>query len=203
MWSILSFSIAYNFLAGVGSIETWSRVRPARKNGSRYRFSAPISRRAICDLEFAENAQTRIAELMRRYEWFSTSRSDSFAVVHDSLLGALSPPCAQLAHWLGIASKALGFEPQFTFSSDLKIDPSLRGQDRVIAIAKAVDATQYVNLSGGRELYDREGFERHGLQLSFLDPYIGSRWSLLYRLAVESPTDISSEIHANAHPRSS
>ena len=90
--------------------------------------SAPIRDVRICDFEFAENAQTRSAELMRRYEWFSTSRTTSFAVVHNLLLGALSPPCAQLAHWLGIASKGLGFEPQFTFSSDLKIDPSLRGK---------------------------------------------------------------------------
>lgn len=44
----------------------------------------------------------------------------------------------------------------------------LSGQDRIIDICKVLGAREFVNLSGGRQLYDSNSFERNGLQLRFL-----------------------------------
>lgn len=55
-------------------------------------------------------------------------------------------------------------------SSQIAIDhANLKGQDKVIALCKALHGTAYVNPIRGAELYDKVDFERHGLELSFLE----------------------------------
>lgn len=41
--------------------------------------------------------------------------------------------------------------------------------DRLIDICKRLDCSMYVNLAGGRELYQKEYFSRNGVDLSFVD----------------------------------
>lgn len=43
-------------------------------------------------------------------------------------------------------------------------------EQKVLRIAESVGATTYVNLPGGRELYDRTRFEARGIVLKFLEP---------------------------------
>ena len=52
-------------------------------------------------------------------------------------------------------------------SSTLGIPRQLKGQDRVIAICKALDATDYINLIGGMALYDRNFFSAQKIRLHF------------------------------------
>ena len=44
----------------------------------------------------------------------------------------------------------------------------LKGQDRVIDICKKINASEYINMEGGRMLYDAEAFSKEGIKLSFL-----------------------------------
>ncbi len=44
----------------------------------------------------------------------------------------------------------------------------LKGQDRILDICRQLDASQYVNPPGGRELYDPDKFQAQGIQLYFL-----------------------------------
>lgn len=53
-------------------------------------------------------------------------------------------------------------------SSDIKIDHSLRGEMKVIAICKARSAETYLNAIGGLELYDKKNFREVGITLQFL-----------------------------------
>jgi hypothetical protein len=154
----------------------------------------------IRDLLFAENAGTRLTEQLKRYDWLFSADNEAGEFLRHTLLRPLSRPVEFLASSLQGLADLLGLQREFTFSSDLGIDPSLRGQDRVIAAVKAVGGVRYVNPSGGRELYSCESFDRHGLQLFFLNSYVGSHWSLLYRLAVEDPDLIAREIRSNAEP---
>lgn len=68
----------------------------------------------------------------------------------------------------------LGLHREWYISSRLKKDNTLRGQEKVIAVCKEVDAQQYVNMVGGKELYDHASFKEDGIQLSFLEPGIES-----------------------------
>ena len=63
----------------------------------------------------------------------------------------------------------LGVKTEFTKSSLVEKDPTLRAQDRIIAICKKLGADTYINPAGGRELYDQETFAANSLQLYFID----------------------------------
>lgn len=57
-------------------------------------------------------------------------------------------------------------------SSSIDCDHSLKAAERVQAICKALGAETYINPPGGRELYSKADFERHGLNLNFLQPHL-------------------------------
>lgn len=48
----------------------------------------------------------------------------------------------------------------------------MRGQDRVIGICKKLNAKTYINLPGGKNLYDEKVFAQSGIELLFLNPSV-------------------------------
>ncbi len=73
-------------------------------------------------------------------------------------------------HSLSQLNRALRIDTPILLSSAVAIDEGLKGQERVIAINKALGADTYINASGGRELYRQEDFAREGIALKFLQP---------------------------------
>ena len=57
---------------------------------------------------------------------------------------------------------------KITISSSINIDHSLKSQDKVIAICKNLEADTYINAIGGQELYNKEDFRNHNLNLNFV-----------------------------------
>jgi len=64
----------------------------------------------------------------------------------------------------------LGIDTEILVSSEMGFDKSLVAESRVIAINKALGSTHYINPIGGIELYSKDRFQEHGIQLSFLKP---------------------------------
>lgn len=62
----------------------------------------------------------------------------------------------------------LGIDREWVMSSEIQMDSALRGQDRVLAICESIGATHYINLPGGRSLYDVSVFAERGIALSFI-----------------------------------
>lgn len=128
-----------------------------------------------------------------------------FPVLHDAL-NAQNPlirrildiPSLDLTGYLiGLLADVttlLGLNKPTVRSSALGLDPQLHGQDRVLAIVKALGGSRYVNAPGGRHLYDRESFARCGVQLQFLREYESSMESTLSRLLTEPAHALSEEI---------
>ena len=71
---------------------------------------------------------------------------------------------------LKIICSYLQIETQFSISSQLEKNNSLTSQDRVIELNKKSNSSHYINPIGGMELYSKEKFLAHGIQLSFLKP---------------------------------
>lgn len=74
-----------------------------------------------------------------------------------------------ITHSLKLCCEYLGIETPFILSSDLDKADDLDAQQRVLAICKLLDATQYVNPIGGMDLYDKQVFSENGLALSFIE----------------------------------
>jgi len=62
----------------------------------------------------------------------------------------------------------LSIGTDLVMSSGLQKDTDLKGQDKVLAICEELGAGQYINAIGGQELYSRDDFAAHGIDLKFL-----------------------------------
>ena len=152
----------------------------------------------INDIEFADKAQTLWGKQCRRFRVFS-GEVTAFAKAVEFLTYSISP-VKVIENLLGIArAKVSGFKCSDFHSSSFanKIDPDLKGQDRVLAICKHFRATEYINAPGGKDLYDPEAFKKRGIELKILKPYEGNMLSILERLAFENVDEVRKEIQDN------
>lgn len=62
----------------------------------------------------------------------------------------------------------LGIGTEIRISSGIDINHDLRGQEKVLALCKAVGAETYINAIGGTELYSVDDFKQRGIELKFI-----------------------------------
>jgi hypothetical protein len=62
----------------------------------------------------------------------------------------------------------LDIKTEIKISSEIDIDHELKGQEKVLAICKVLGAETYINTIGGVELYAKEDFHVHGIDLQFI-----------------------------------
>ena len=62
----------------------------------------------------------------------------------------------------------LGIDTELILSSSFEKHTELKGKDKVISICKQLGADEYINASGGQELYDKKEFAENGIRLNFL-----------------------------------
>jgi hypothetical protein len=151
----------------------------------------------IRELEFASDARERLDWRLARYGWLDAAASEAAARIDAFLRGPLGAVVDFLEDGLRLVTGLLGLEVPMVRSSVLGLDPSLRGQERVVAAAAAVGATHYVNAPGGRRLYRAETFRRSGIELSFLRPYGGGIFQLLPALFTDGPEAVRRDVLAS------
>ncbi len=89
----------------------------------------------------------------------------------ESVLATPVPTISGLAlASLKAVSAYLDLSPEWTDSSSQYENSHLRASERVLDICAREHATRYVNLPGGRALYDPDDFATKGIELEFLDP---------------------------------
>lgn len=70
-------------------------------------------------------------------------------------------------HSIKVVSRRLDIGTRLIVSSELGDTTDRQGQARVLKICDLLEATEYVNPAGGRDLYDAEVFSSHGVDLRF------------------------------------
>ena len=115
----------------------------------------------------------RIKLLKSIYQAYSKAPlfEDVFPIVERILLYEEKNLAKFLDYCLRQICGYLDLKPTWYISSQLNKDNALRGQDKVLAICRELHADHYINLPGGRGLYEREIFEQRGIRLSFLHPF--------------------------------
>jgi hypothetical protein len=93
-----------------------------------------------------------------------------FPVIEDILNQKESNLASFLDYQLRVICNFFSISPKWHISSSLRKDTSLRGQDKILALCEELHATHYINLLGGKELYDRQSFVTRGIELSFIQP---------------------------------
>ena len=69
---------------------------------------------------------------------------------------------------LHLLNSYLRIDTKITISSNVNIDHTLKGRDKVVAICKKLNSSTYINAIGGQELYDVQDFKNEGLDLMFI-----------------------------------
>jgi len=83
----------------------------------------------------------------------NTSEENLFRFIYSSIL---------------LINEYLDIKTSIIISSTVGIDHTLKSQDKVLALCKARNATQYINSIGGVELYSKEIFSQQGIKLNFI-----------------------------------
>ncbi|WP_373355271.1 WbqC family protein [Pseudoroseicyclus sp. CXY001] len=114
-------------------------------------------------------------------------------------LPGLSAPLPELVlPWLearlGEVCRLLGISTPFRRASTIPIPGPLTGPARIIALAQALGATAYLNLPGGRALYDPAEFAAAGIRLEFLPPYAGPHGLMLESLATRPAAALRADL---------
>ena len=64
--------------------------------------------------------------------------------------------------------RVLAITTEVVVSSTIPVDHTLKAEDKVLAICKAMNAGVYINAIGGVELYSKERFASEGIALKFI-----------------------------------
>ncbi len=104
------------------------------------------------------------------------SRAPEAAAVLPLFLGWLTGASGNLSTFLYRSLtdvvRFVGLTTELIPTSAVYPRSGLKGSDRILDICRREGATTYVNLPGGRDLYDSDVFSRAGIQLQFLQPQL-------------------------------
>lgn len=151
----------------------WINRNRFLRNGEDVLFSVPLKKDSdfldIRDREIAADFKkdkllNQIREAYGRAPYFEQVFTLIEAVVlakETNLFGFIHNSIRKTCEYLVI-------DTEIVVSSHLRIDHSLQGKDKVVAICKHAGADVYINAIGGQELYSKEEFSAHGIELRFL-----------------------------------
>lgn len=106
----------------------------------------------------------KIIEVYKKAPYFN----NVYNLIEDILTNRNDNLAEYIAYSMKRICEYLDINTKIIMSSDLKKDCDLKAQEKVIAICKELNATDYYNAVGGQELYDYDSFEKNGIQLNFL-----------------------------------
>ena len=176
------------------------RVHRAPLPGENSWLTLPLARQPrdtlISGLRFADGKHGAWIDRLDGLPWMRSAPGLRTALASTRTGGVVD----YLEMHLRIACDALGIRTEIRRSSTYRMGPELHAQDRVVALAKATGATGYVNLPGGRALYDRESFRAAGLGLSFVPDYSGPVQSMVHAIATQPHSVLREELAALSPP---
>ena len=153
----------------------WINRNRILANGKETMISLPVKKASdylnIVDRELGDSWLMDRPKLLNRI-LSAYRRAPEFDTVHTLVQDILGYEDRNLFNFIHNALKLVfayvNIETPIVISSSLDIDVELKGQDRVIATCKALDADKYLNPIGGIELYCKNEFVANGINLEFL-----------------------------------
>lgn len=148
-------------------------------NGKRTLFTIPLRKDSdyldVVDRYLADDAGRQIKRILAQIE-NSYKKAPCFEEVFPLLKDIFQKQEENLFKYIFNSilkiCEYLNINTEFVISSEVAIDHDLKSQDKVIAINKALKASNYINAIGGVTLYETEEFEKNGLELEFLEAEI-------------------------------
>ena len=144
-------------------------------NGHDRLFSLPIAKAPVTarinERRFAEPFLERRRSLL---DLFANSYrhapyfKDIFPCLEETFSNDKTNVATFLEHQIRRVCQLIGIRTLIVSASSINISSGTSGAARVIALAKAIGGTQYVNAIGGKVLYSKDHFLAAGIDLRFL-----------------------------------
>lgn len=115
-----------------------------------------------------ENWKSNFTQTLTR----NYKKAPFFRETYDLIRQVLGKDCDSISELavqsVQLVSEYLGITTQFKISSEAYQNQTLQKQERLIDICKQEKATEYFNLIGGKELYDKGDFRKEDIVLHFI-----------------------------------
>ncbi|HYG05377.1 MAG TPA: WbqC family protein [Stenotrophomonas sp.] len=140
-------------------------------DGQPYRFTLPVAQasqnRSIAEHHFAGNLARFLAQLRHGY-----ARAPYFQSVRQLVTTAWAQGQGNVAAVCAASVRGVFAYLGMPFRSEMASTLGVpgRGQERILALCRALGAAAYHNPPGGRELYSPAAFGQAGVRLYFLQP---------------------------------
>ena len=154
----------------------WINRNRIAVNGEPYWMTLPLIKasqnRLINEIEIFDDAAwkrkiLRTVELSYRRAPYFTEVFPLFSKLIEQARGSLA---GFLSEQLSSMAAYIGLDVRIERTSSVYAKEGRTGEQRILDICQREQAKSYVNLPGGRDLYDREAFSALGIELLFLDP---------------------------------
>jgi len=150
----------------------------------------------IRDVPFSTGARETLDQRLSAFDWIGTAPGETAQAIRSYLFGPTGRFVEFVEEGLILVARLLDLKVKFTRSSSFDLPAQLKGQDRILEILKRVEATHYVNLPGGRSLYDPLTFEQNGIKLVFMPDYTGPHMHMLHNLMTGDLAEIRRDVLA-------
>lgn len=135
----------------------------------RDRHQKKINERMIADEYFNHSVSRHVRRISSNYA--HAPYYEDIMPLMTSILEQKEQQLSQyLLHSIKEVMHLLALKSDVILSSELDIDPSLKGMQRVITLCKLIDADTYINPISGKGLYNEVSFAQAGIDLWFLKP---------------------------------
>ena len=175
-WQLLASVDKFVLLDDVNYINRgWINRNYISINNSPKWLTLPLSKasqnKLICDIALLDNDGWH--QKMQRTLSLSYSKApyyfDIEPIISEIISHAHGNLSSFLSYTLSLISDYLNITPNIISTSRGLSSQGLSGQDRILDICKNLEATHYINLPGGKSLYNVSTFHSRGIQLCFLD----------------------------------
>jgi hypothetical protein len=173
----------WQLLAAVDTFVLYDNIQYTKKgwinrnrfllNGHDSVFTIPLKK----DSEYLDVVRREVAEDFNRIKLlnqFSANyrKAPFFKTVFPLVTSIINAEHSNLFeyiyHSIRLTADFLQIRTPVVISSTIAIDHALRGEDKVIALCKAMGANTYINAIGGQELYSKSTFDSEGITLKFI-----------------------------------
>lgn len=173
----------FQLIAAVDLFVVYDRIKYTKKgwinrnrmliNGSDAMFSLPLRRDHdtldVVEREIAADFNRgRLCQQIRGAYARAPHFAQTFPLVEEIVHHPDNNLFRYIHHALLALCQHLGIATEIRVSSTVTIPDGARGQDKVLALCRALGASTYRNAIGGRELYAGPDFAREGIRLEFI-----------------------------------
>ena len=145
-------------------------------SGKEYLFTAPLhdvsQNKLINDIKILDELNWKIKLLKTIEQAYKKAPyfMDAYPIISQIINYDNLNLSEYIYHSLVKINEYLGIGCALVPSSSVYNNQHIKGQDRILDICSKESATEYTNLPGGQELYNRDKFLDCGVQLTFINP---------------------------------